>query len=196
MGALFVISAGMASPISLRLPVVIGATLLLLVLITLLTSSTKLGSSSFQSLIKGVKHQPADSTAVALQSPSQLSSSRISLPSLYSSSFQSPTNTSQRHDAAPTLSTSPLPSSSVPPASDWRFVVERDGDNYGLTDEQCETAFPKLYSEIEKSVARRASNPITFEELDSRKMGANTVRGLVYNGDVSMLSGKQQHLEC
>jgi hypothetical protein len=62
--------------------------------------------------------------------------------------------------------------------------VERDGDNYGLTDEQYSSAFPKLYAEIDKAVARRKDKHITKEELDSRKWLNGMVRGMAYNGEV------------
>lgn len=68
----------------------------------------------------------------------------------------------------------------------WEFIVERDGDNYSLTDEQCQTAFPLLFEEIEKSVAGRRSDPITFEELNSRSVKRSMVRGMIYDGDVCL----------
>jgi len=69
----------------------------------------------------------------------------------------------------------------------WEFVAERDGDNYGLSDEQCQIAFPKLFVEIEKSVAKRKDRPITFRELNSRKLENGMVRGVIYRGEVGPL---------
>ncbi|KAI9812168.1 MAG: hypothetical protein M1827_004834 [Pycnora praestabilis] len=84
------------------------------------------------------------------------------------------------------------PTPNCPPPSviapeDWEFNVDRDGDDYGLTDEQCQAAFPKLFGEIEASVARRKENPITFEELNLREMGNSLVRGMVYEGDLLLI---------
>lgn len=68
----------------------------------------------------------------------------------------------------------------------WEFLVERDGDNYGLSDEQCQIAFPKLFVEIEKSAARRKDKPITFKELNSRKLQDAMVRGVIDRGEVGL----------
>lgn len=73
---------------------------------------------------------------------------------------------------------------SPPLTEEWKFDVNRDGDNYGLTDHQCDSAFPKLFVEIEKSVALRKDNHITFEELDSRPVTDGMVRAIVHDGEV------------
>lgn len=66
----------------------------------------------------------------------------------------------------------------------WEFVVERDADNHGLSEEQCRIAFPKLYFEIDKSAAFRENNPITFKELDSIPIEDGMVRGMIHHGEV------------
>ncbi|KAK8043162.1 hypothetical protein PG994_013645 [Apiospora phragmitis] len=40
------------------------------------------------------------------------------------------------------------PKGSSPPQSSWHFDANRDAFNYGLSDEQCDAAFPGLYAEI------------------------------------------------
>lgn len=72
----------------------------------------------------------------------------------------------------------------------WEFIASRDGDNYGLSDEQCQIAFPRLFVEIDKSVALRAdaNNPITWKELNTRKVGDGLVRAIIDRGEVSLLS--------
>ncbi|KAL1998383.1 hypothetical protein VTN02DRAFT_6297 [Thermoascus thermophilus] len=77
-------------------------------------------------------------------------------------------------------------------ASSWEFLVERDGDDYGLSDEQCRIAFPKLFVEIEKSAARRKDKPITLKELNSRKSQEATVRGIVDRGELYVLDYEPQ----
>ena len=105
---------------------------------------------------------------------------------LSSNPFHGSTNGYRPPPAPPVPST---PSTSLvekPPSSElkWEFQVERDGENYDLTDEQCSAAFPKLYTEIDKAVARRKDKHITKEELDSRKWLNGMLRGMVYNGEV------------
>lgn len=66
----------------------------------------------------------------------------------------------------------------------WEFVVERDGDNYGLSEEQCRTAFPKLFVEIEKSVFARREKPISYKELDEVRVDEGMVRAFVHHGEL------------
>ncbi|RAL13477.1 DUF821 domain protein [Aspergillus homomorphus CBS 101889] len=72
-------------------------------------------------------------------------------------------------------------------SSDWEFHVERDGNNYGLTAQQCRAAFPKLFVEIDKSTATRKDNPITFDELDKIPVSDGMVRGIIDNGQLYIL---------
>ncbi|KAL1969247.1 hypothetical protein VTN77DRAFT_501 [Rasamsonia byssochlamydoides] len=72
----------------------------------------------------------------------------------------------------------------------WEFLPTRDADNYGLSDAQCQLAFPKLFVEIDKSVALRTSSnrPITWKELNSRKVGDGMVRVIVHRGELYIVS--------
>ena len=85
----------------------------------------------------------------------------------------------QEFEAAPPGNNSPLPS-----APAWEFVVSRDANNYGLSREQCNAAFPKLFVEIDKAVKEREGRNITFEEIDGRDMGNGEVRALLHDGQV------------
>jgi hypothetical protein len=89
-----------------------------------------------------------------------------------------------KHDE-PVLSPPRLSSSEKPvPAKAWEFQPDRDAEDYGLTDNQCSSAFPKLFIEIDKAVARRENNPITMEELDSREKSNGLIRGMIFNAEV------------
>lgn len=63
-------------------------------------------------------------------------------------------------------------------------MVERDGDNHGLSGEQCRAAFPKLFVEIDKSVRARGEKKISFKEVDSRPVEDGMVRGVIHHGEV------------
>lgn len=70
---------------------------------------------------------------------------------------------------------------------EWQFNSSRDANNYALNSDQCLAAFPKMFTEIDKSVAQRkeANNPITFKEIDSRKrLGQGMARAMIYKGEV------------
>lgn len=82
-----------------------------------------------------------------------------------------------------------LPVESSAPSNDtWEFVVGRDGQNHGLSEEQCRIAFPKLYVEIDKSTLLKQETPISFKELDSREVEDGMVRGIIDQGEVSYRS--------
>lgn len=67
----------------------------------------------------------------------------------------------------------------------WQFIVERDGGNHGLSEEQCRSAFPKLFVEIDKSAQLRRETRVTFKDLDSREVENGMVRGIIDRGEVS-----------
>jgi hypothetical protein len=69
-------------------------------------------------------------------------------------------------------------------AVSWIFTTARDAEDYGLSQEQCRSAFPKLFVEIEKAVEARRGKMITFEELDLQVLKAGMVRAMVFHGDV------------
>jgi hypothetical protein len=79
----------------------------------------------------------------------------------------------------------PCPASSFSRNQTWDFVVERDGNNHGLSEDQCRTAFPKLYNELDKSSALRADRHFTYKEFDSRTVDDGMVRGIIDRGEVS-----------
>lgn len=66
----------------------------------------------------------------------------------------------------------------------WEFVVDRDGENYGLSEEQCQIAFPKLFYEVDKSAAARQKKKISWKEVDNTVIEDGMVRGLIHQGEV------------
>lgn len=68
----------------------------------------------------------------------------------------------------------------------WQFNTTRDERNYGMTDEQCDIAFPGLWQDIERvtSQSRRKGN-ITFHDLEKSAEGSEVVRVLIYDRQVS-----------
>lgn len=85
------------------------------------------------------------------------------------------------------------PSSSTPPLSNstniynqkaWDFHVDRDGNDHGLSEEQCQIAFPKLFGEIGKSAELRSQDPISYDELRGREVDNGMVRCIIDRGEV------------
>ena len=70
----------------------------------------------------------------------------------------------------------------------WEFIVERDGNNHGLSEDQCRIAFPKLFVEIDKSSKLREDKLVSYKELNSRTVDDGMVRGIIDRGEVSKIS--------
>ncbi|KAJ5703152.1 hypothetical protein N7488_010700 [Penicillium malachiteum] len=77
------------------------------------------------------------------------------------------------------------PSPDTTPSNDtWEFLVERDGQNHGLSEEQCNIAFPKLFVEVDKSAALKQESRISYKDLDSRDVEDGMVRGIIDQGEL------------
>ncbi|KAJ8114939.1 hypothetical protein OPT61_g3299 [Boeremia exigua] len=74
----------------------------------------------------------------------------------------------------------------------WRFDPERDATNYGLTQQQCDAAFPRLYSEIDRAVGYWKSRNHTISpadvEISWRENGA--FRVLIHENEVRVLEAR------
>lgn len=81
---------------------------------------------------------------------------------------------------------SPSQSAPDPHASEasWTYDPARDADEYGLSIDQCDAAFPGLFQEIEYQVKERTKRPITEEELSRESWPAGTIRLMVHGGQV------------
>ncbi|KAK3708786.1 hypothetical protein LTR37_011307 [Vermiconidia calcicola] len=62
---------------------------------------------------------------------------------------------------------------------DWTFDHRRDARNYGLSEEQCNAAFPLLYKEIDRAVEhrKRIGKDIGIEEVEVRQR--SNVRAMI-----------------
>jgi hypothetical protein len=86
----------------------------------------------------------------------------------------------------PTPAPAPWSAADPPPAA-WSFDHRRDQRNFGLSDDQCDVAFPDLYREIDRAVAwRRGSGlqNITPADLDV-KWKAEMLRAMIFDGQVT-----------
>lgn len=89
----------------------------------------------------------------------------------------------------PSSSTQPLPNNTNThnQLEAWEFHVGRDGNDHGLSEEQCQIAFPKLFGEIEKSAALRSQDLISYEELRGREIEDGMVRCIIDRGEVCII---------
>lgn len=65
----------------------------------------------------------------------------------------------------------------------WNYL--RDRDNLMLTQDQCDQAFPDLYTEIDRARQDRRSRPITLKELDAIPARNGYIRAMIYDQQVT-----------
>lgn len=76
-------------------------------------------------------------------------------------------------------------------SASWTFDPMNDADNYGLSEVQCSSAFPKLYTSIHEMVARHASNPIKAKHLNAKLTGERAVtlpvKVMIFQGELFVI---------
>jgi hypothetical protein len=71
----------------------------------------------------------------------------------------------------------------------WDFITQRDERNFGLSNEQCEKAFPDYYKEIDRAVTYfQEKGNVTEEEVDIEWRGGEIVRVIIYERQVGSRS--------
>jgi hypothetical protein len=69
--------------------------------------------------------------------------------------------------------------------TDWVFSTTRDAQNYGLTEDQCSSAFRPLFAEIDRAVEyRKAVGNITVEDVDIDWVDEGAMRVMIYHRQV------------
>ncbi|KAA8648376.1 hypothetical protein EYZ11_007321 [Aspergillus tanneri] len=68
--------------------------------------------------------------------------------------------------------------------TNWEFDVQRDGNDHGLSEGQCRSAFPKLFVELDKPAEFRKKNPITLKDLNDMTVDDGMVRGMIVRGEL------------
>ncbi|KAL4816561.1 glycosyl transferase family 90-domain-containing protein [Aspergillus spinulosporus] len=79
--------------------------------------------------------------------------------------------------------------------SGWEFNVHRDGDKHGLSESECLLAFPKLFTELDRTAEFWASNGgITYEDVDDIARGGGVdgngnglVRAAIEDGELYII---------
>jgi hypothetical protein len=77
-------------------------------------------------------------------------------------------------------------SQSADNAAEWEFYVHRDGNNHGLSHQQCQSAFPKLFGDLNHVTKSRAESGkfISFDEVEELSRSGEDV-----NGDRGLVRG-------
>ena len=78
---------------------------------------------------------------------------------------------------------------SPPQHGDWQFDYERDGLNYGLSEEQCSIAFPSLTKEVDRAVEYRqdVAGKIKLSEVDVSWRGDGIVRAMIHKNQLYLI---------
>jgi hypothetical protein len=67
----------------------------------------------------------------------------------------------------------------------WTFDYMRDKNDYGLDEEQCQSAFPGQYEDIERAVKVRGRwGKVTEQDLSSFDLTKGMVRGMIFDREV------------
>ena len=72
--------------------------------------------------------------------------------------------------------------------SKWKFDWRRDGPKYGLSESQCDAAFPGLWKDMYISLEKRNGVNVTLEEFDESMEGEGAIRCMIYDGQVRTLT--------
>jgi hypothetical protein len=68
--------------------------------------------------------------------------------------------------------------------SDWQFNTTRDERVFGLSSEQCDAAFPRLFYEITRAAKYRNHKKVTNEDLDIAWAEHALVRAMIVDQQV------------
>lgn len=69
------------------------------------------------------------------------------------------------------------------PTGDWAFDADVHANVHTLSHEQCDTAFPKLYHSLDRSVTRRAGRKVHIQDIEIAE-GRCMLRVMIYQGEV------------
>lgn len=70
--------------------------------------------------------------------------------------------------------------------TEWRFSARRDARNFGLSQDQCNYAFPQYFQEIDRAVAWRQEHnqPVINDTVLDAKWRRELLRLMIYDGQV------------
>lgn len=85
--------------------------------------------------------------------------------------------------------TTPPPSHLQPTQDGWVFDYKKHGRHYGLTEEQCNFAFPDLYREIDRAVDHRknVAGEITQDETNVEWRGDGMVKAQIHDNQLYVI---------
>lgn len=77
---------------------------------------------------------------------------------------------------------------------EWAFDAKRDARNLGLSDTQCDAAFPKLYTELDRAMEHLGPRSVRQNQIriweNDEPYPHGQVHVLIYEGQVCVLPGK------
>lgn len=76
------------------------------------------------------------------------------------------------------------PQTAAQPSDGWTYSYRRDWQNYGLTEEQCEAAFPSYGGEIDGAAAYRRGNKIKESDIETGWRGDGIVRAMIWDNQL------------
>lgn len=75
----------------------------------------------------------------------------------------------------------------------WEYIYERDGQNEGLLEAQCNSAFPGLFEDVNRVVKFWGLNGnITKQILDEIQLVGSMTRAMIFNGNLYVIATKSK----
>ncbi|RDW72790.1 hypothetical protein BP6252_06697 [Coleophoma cylindrospora] len=76
--------------------------------------------------------------------------------------------------------------------ANWKFDFTRDGENIGLGNDQCGSAFPGLFEDIYRAVEFRleSNKSISVQDLDAIRLSRGMVRAMVIEGKLLVIESR------
>ncbi|KAF2399558.1 hypothetical protein EJ06DRAFT_511716 [Trichodelitschia bisporula] len=79
----------------------------------------------------------------------------------------------------------------APEPEQWTFDAARDARDFGLSDEQCDAAFPDFYEEIDRAVElHRSLGNITIDDLDMSWRRDEMLRAMIFDRQLYIIDAK------
>ena len=91
------------------------------------------------------------------------------------------------------LSYSQAPVFNPDPLSHWQYAYEKDSRNEGLSEDQCNAAFPGLFEDVNRGVNFwRQSGNITQQTLDEIPLTKSMTRAMIYKGNLYVIASRSR----
>lgn len=92
---------------------------------------------------------------------------------------------SLNHDSCRPCPERACPESTIAAANaSWTYDPVKHAEDYGLSLDQCDAAFPGLFTEIEQQIKAKKGAPITEKDMSRAEWPEGTIKAMIWEGQV------------